>query len=179
MFKTILTAVDGSEHSMHAVRVASDIAQKYSSKLILLHVLGHGPVPEVQVREAEIEYLLQSAQSAAPSVADAPVRMNLTEQELKYADRIREVRQASGAELLRHAKDIANDHGVAQIIVQVAEGNAAKQVLEQATRHHADLIVMGTRGLSDMKGLLLGSVSHKVCQFAECACLTVKSLDHD
>ena len=33
---------------------------------------------------------------------------------------------------------------------------------------------MGRRGHGDLQGLLLGSVSHKVCQLADCACLTVK-----
>ena len=37
-----------------------------------------------------------------------------------------------------------------------------------------DLIVMGRRGLGDLGGLLMGSVSHKVCHLADCACLTVK-----
>ena len=37
-----------------------------------------------------------------------------------------------------------------------------------------DAIVIGSRGLSDIKGLFLGSVSHKVGHLAECTCITVK-----
>ena len=35
-------------------------------------------------------------------------------------------------------------------------------------------VVVGSRGLSEIRGLLLGSVSHKVCQLAPCTCVTVK-----
>ncbi len=38
----------------------------------------------------------------------------------------------------------------------------------------ADLVVMGTRGIGEFKGLLLGSVSHKMSARANCAVLTVK-----
>nr|WP_312860533.1 universal stress protein [Mesorhizobium sediminum] len=37
-----------------------------------------------------------------------------------------------------------------------------------------DLIVLGSRGLGDVEGFLLGSVSHKVTSLASCPCLTVK-----
>ncbi len=37
-----------------------------------------------------------------------------------------------------------------------------------------DLIVIGTRGLSDLGGIVFGSVSHKVLQLATCPCLVVK-----
>ena len=37
-----------------------------------------------------------------------------------------------------------------------------------------NMIVLGSRGLSDLKGFFLGSVSHKVSSRAECTCVTVK-----
>lgn len=37
-----------------------------------------------------------------------------------------------------------------------------------------DCVVMGSRGLSELQGLFLGSVSHKVANHAPCTCITVK-----
>ncbi len=42
MFENILVAVDGSKHSDAAFDVATDIAQKYSSQLFILHVFQGG-----------------------------------------------------------------------------------------------------------------------------------------
>jgi nucleotide-binding universal stress UspA family protein len=42
--------------------------------------------------------------------------------------------------------------------------NPAKAILDSAKAFDATHIVMGTRGLSDIEGLLLGSVTHKVIQ---------------
>lgn len=39
----------------------------------------------------------------------------------------------------------------------------------------ADLLILGSRGLSEFKGILLGSISHKVLQRAECPVLVIKS----
>ena len=49
-----------------------------------------------------------------------------------------------------------------------------KTIAGLAQDRKADAIVMGSRGLSDIKGLFLGSVSHKVSHLAECTCITVK-----
>ena len=54
------------------------------------------------------------------------------------------------------------------------DGEPATAVLPAAQDEAADLIVMGRRGLGDLAGLLLGSVSHKVSHLAACACLTVR-----
>jgi nucleotide-binding universal stress UspA family protein len=51
--------------------------------------------------------------------------------------------------------------------VQRAEtGHAAKHIVDTAKERDCDLIVMGSRGLSDIAGLMLGSVTHKVLQLA-------------
>jgi nucleotide-binding universal stress UspA family protein len=51
-------------------------------------------------------------------------------------------------------------------------GNA---IIEIAFDQQADLVVMGSRGLSEFKGMLLGSVSSKVVQKAACPVLVLKS----
>ena len=48
----------------------------------------------------------------------------------------------------------------------VAHGHAAKAIVDIAHERGVNLIVMGSRGLSDIQGLLLGSVTHKVMQLA-------------
>lgn len=53
-------------------------------------------------------------------------------------------------------------------------GRAAPSIIAAAKDFHADLIVMGSRGLSDFEALLIGSVAHKVIQHADCAVLVTK-----
>lgn len=47
-------------------------------------------------------------------------------------------------------------------------------LLEIIKNEKADLLILGSRGLSEFKGILLGSVSHKVIQHAECPILIIK-----
>ncbi|HEX6580905.1 MAG TPA: universal stress protein [Actinomycetota bacterium] len=53
-------------------------------------------------------------------------------------------------------------------------GSVAPAILDAAKTFDANLIVLGTRGLSDFAGLLLGSVAHKVIHHAECPVLVVR-----
>ena len=53
-------------------------------------------------------------------------------------------------------------------------GHTAKLIAEGAQEYGADLIVMGSRGLSDLGGMLLGSVTHKVLHLATCPVLVAK-----
>jgi nucleotide-binding universal stress UspA family protein len=59
--------------------------------------------------------------------------------------------------------------------VIVREGYPATVIEEEATDQQADLIVIGTRGLSGLKHLLLGSIAERVVQKAPCPVLTVKT----
>ena len=51
--------------------------------------------------------------------------------------------------------------------VEVLEGNPAERILELARLRDVDLIVVGSRGLGTMAGLLLGSVSREVVHRAD------------
>lgn len=53
-------------------------------------------------------------------------------------------------------------------------GHAAEQIIRVAAEEEADLIVMGSRGLSEWKALLLGSVSDHVLHHAHCSVLIVR-----
>ena len=56
----------------------------------------------------------------------------------------------------------------------VARGYVADKIIGQARRDKADLILLGSRGLSNIRGFLLGSVSQKVVTHAPCSALVVK-----
>jgi nucleotide-binding universal stress UspA family protein len=53
-------------------------------------------------------------------------------------------------------------------------GHVAPAIIAAANEFGADLIVMGTRGLSDFAALLVGSVAHKVINHADCAVLVTR-----
>ena len=150
MFSNIIVAVDGSDHSLKAVDLASDIAEKYDAELALVHVLTNSRLPESLKRFAQSEYqgtgetpeYLPHRVIAEPLLAEAAVR--------------------------------AERCGVKRIKQLIEEGDPAGCIVQVAADIGADLIVMGTRGLSDVGGILMGSVSHKVAHLATCACVTVK-----
>ena len=55
------------------------------------------------------------------------------------------------------------------------EGYPATVIVEEAKSLEADLVVIGTHGLSGLKHMLLGSIAERVVQKAPCPVLTVKS----
>ena len=69
-------------------------------------------------------------------------------------------------------KPLFEERGVEHEVL-ILEGDPAEAIVEAANDEKCDLIVMGTRGLSNLQGIALGSVSHKVLQTAECMVLIV------
>ncbi|HUY73008.1 MAG TPA: universal stress protein [Candidatus Dormibacteraeota bacterium] len=76
---------------------------------------------------------------------------------------------AEATRLVADAVEKARDAGVkaAGEIRDAAAQHTARTIVDVATARGVDLIVMGSRGLSDVQGFLLGSVTHKVIQTAE------------
>jgi nucleotide-binding universal stress UspA family protein len=75
--------------------------------------------------------------------------------------------------LERHAERLRSQGLAVETVVR--EGYPATVIHEEAEEQRADLIVIGTRGLSGLKHLLLGSVAERVVQKAPCPVLTVKT----
>lgn len=57
--------------------------------------------------------------------------------------------------------------------VLILEDDPAESIIEAAQDERCDMIIMGTRGLSNLKGIALGSVSNKVLHLAHCMVLVV------
>ncbi len=70
-------------------------------------------------------------------------------------------------------------HLTGAVVVSIAEGNAAAEIVRVAREEKADLIVVGARGLGGLQRLLLGSVSEKVLAAAPCPVLIVKRHEGD
>jgi nucleotide-binding universal stress UspA family protein len=61
-----------------------------------------------------------------------------------------------------------------QVRLEVAVGHAAQQILDHAAVQVVDLIVMGHRGRGMLDRWRLGSVTHRVISYAECAVTVVR-----
>jgi nucleotide-binding universal stress UspA family protein len=175
MLSKILCAIDGSDHAEKAAQWASVLAQKFGAELIFLFVAPHRLAPPELRRMAEAEHLVRPAAPAPPPVAPQPSMPSWSPADLSQSVATSAtIYQELGERLVEAAKWQAASAGVAKVTGLVEDGDPAHRIVETAGRENAELIVMGRRGLGDLKGLLLGSVSHKVAQAATCACLTVE-----
>lgn len=174
MFNTILVATDGSNHAYKALSIAANLATKYDAKLNILHVLMHGKVPEAFRHMAEVEHLIEPKNPQITEVRNIPSTLAATLHNVDSGVDERRFYEFLGDKIIEDSKRKAAEDGARHITGEIAEGDAAHQIVQHAKDEQADLIVMGTRGLGEIKGLLIGSVTHKVTQLAECPCLTVK-----
>jgi nucleotide-binding universal stress UspA family protein len=142
----LLIAYDGSEQAAEAIAFAG-------------RTFGHGA--RAVVLFAWEPALLGAVTLGAPTaIPDGEI-----EHEEQVAQRVAE----DGAEKARAAGLEAEAEAVETVSA------AWRTIVEAADRHHPDLIVMGTRGLSGVRSLVLGSVSHGVAQHATQPVLIVPS----
>ena len=62
----------------------------------------------------------------------------------------------------------------AEIHTELIEGDATEAIIDVANTRKSDVIVMGSRGLGRLAGLVLGSTSQKVVSHAPCPVLIVR-----
>jgi nucleotide-binding universal stress UspA family protein len=82
-------------------------------------------------------------------------------------------RKNFGQKILDQARNQLGDVSF-EVEEDLLEGPAADAILSVAEVRNADLIVLGTRGMSSLKGVIFGSVSNKVMHYAPCPVMVVR-----
>ena len=173
MITHLLVATDGSPNAGRAVDFAIDLASRYNSRLSVVYVVTNGKVSDSLRHMAEVEHIVDSnVKSNSPATTTFPSQ--LVAELGETGTRSREILTRIGDYLVDITSKNARSSGVKDIKTYVENGDAAEVVLEIAKDNGVDVIVTGSRGLGNLKGLLLGSVSYKILQAAECTCINVK-----
>jgi nucleotide-binding universal stress UspA family protein len=144
MFSKVLVGIDGSPFAEKALRCAVDIAKTYRSKLIIVHVV------------------LRRFYAVAPSEAGI----------LATTVFVKEM-ETEGKEIINKAEAYVREQGV-DYDCRLLQGVPAEEIVKLSQDEKADLVVLGSRGLSEVRAFLLGSVSDKVSHHTKCPTLIVK-----
>ncbi|MDQ1279551.1 MAG: hypothetical protein QG670_813 [Thermoproteota archaeon] len=77
-------------------------------------------------------------------------------------------------DILNKTKEVLDKAGVKAIIKDPVSGNPAATICNISEKEKFDMIVIGSRGLSDLKSFFLGGISDKVSHHAVCPVLIVR-----
>jgi nucleotide-binding universal stress UspA family protein len=140
---------------------------KKGIKLILAPVDGSFRSQQVVERAAEMaeafhaKIILLHVRQKVPDILGEPFYQKVLNQFMEKAE-------LTVAPLRQQLESDGVDHEVL-----ILEGDPAQAILVAAEDEKCDLIVMGTRGLSDFMGMTLGSISHKVLHTTNCMVLLI------
>lgn len=145
----ILLAIDGSEHSMRAATLAGEISFRFGVPVDVINVVPEGmPVVPGAVHEyAQLEHVYVTQRELLKSVGNDIVAVGAAK-----------VKAAGG------------DVGALEVLI----GSPAHGIVSYAEQSGVDCIVMGRRGLGDIKGLVMGSVSHRVGHLTDLTLITTE-----
>jgi nucleotide-binding universal stress UspA family protein len=151
IFSKLLVPIDGSEPSFHAARVAINIANKFNSEIIVLFVV---------VSPSKSEYANLTG-LVTPKQIDMIIE-NAKKESKKWFSKVEDIVREMNSNIKVSTKVILT--GVA----------VYGEIIHYAQEENIDLIVIGTRGRSGIKKLLLGSTASGVVTYANCPVLVTK-----
>jgi len=141
-----VVGTDGSETARKAVQQATELAQQVVASISL--VSAYEPVSSQRIRDEKRE----------------------VPKDMEWMVNPREDVEAT----LKEAAEEVEGAGV-QVETFAREGDAADAILDVAEEQHADLIVVGNKGMTGAKRFLLGSVPNKVSHHAPCSVLIIRT----
>ena len=147
-FNSILVAVDGSPNSMRAAEMAVDLAKKNGAHLYVLSVISTPVFAATGIQETPASDVAGEFFDKAKKDAEGVVAGVVS--------------KANAEGLKVRGEIIENVPSVVEAISDYAE------------EWKVELIIVGTRGLSGFKKLLLGSVSSALVAHAPCSVLVIR-----
>lgn len=155
-YSIILVPIDGSESSFASVNYAMDLARNFGSKLIALHIVPPNLSPAYFLGKSASEY------------DDYPItiRTTLTEYRKEVQGWFDRINKSCEKNKVALRIDVVSSHSLSTSI--------AGSIAEYAESEDVNLIVIGTRGGSNIKRMTLGSVALNVVTYTHCPVLVVK-----
>ncbi|MCD6298108.1 MAG: universal stress protein, partial [Deltaproteobacteria bacterium] len=144
MITKILVPVDGSRHADKAIEFALNIARQENAAIHLLHVVEETKIPKGIMDYAKLEKINESPDTV-------------------YLEFV-------GQKILSKAEELLKDRGIENITGSVRGGDPAKAIIDYASYHDMDIIVIGSHG-SGGGVSHLGSVAMKVANLADRTCV--------
>jgi nucleotide-binding universal stress UspA family protein len=153
MFKSILVALDGSAASNAGFKSALQLASDQHASLVALHVIDDGAM----AINLEGGYLPPS-----------------------YVDTLYDSLHKSGEAILAKAQAAARAAGVniTPILVETRGQTVAHEIILQARKSKADVIVLGTHGRRGLSRLVMGSDAEAVLREASVPVILVRKAEH-
>jgi nucleotide-binding universal stress UspA family protein len=149
--KRILVPVDGSGNAIRAANVAIEYAEKFGAELLVLHAIA---IPAHTLAEVEGGIgCLDSSESRQYFASARQKAKAIVDEVVKSAE-------------AKNVKAIA--------IIQEYSFSVVETIVDHAAKNNVDLIVIGTRGLTGFKKLLIGSTSSGVVNHAHCPVLLIR-----
>lgn len=145
--KNILVPTDFSEHSDKALRQALDIAEKFNSKVFLLHVVDKG------IQQCVADYCLPK----------------------ETFDQLERESVSKSRELMEHEVSLVAGRPAVEIDFDVQKGVPYDVILQEQQDKDIDLIVIASHGKSGLMGHLMGNVADRVAERATSEVLIVRA----